>query len=51
MISDDILELNRIINVDKTPVYLELIPKQAYNIKGAKYVIIYTKGNEKNMLL
>ena len=46
-ILDDTDNLNRIINVDETPVFLELIPDKTYNIKGAKEVIIDTKGNEK----
>lgn len=47
LISDNIIDLNLIINVDETPVFLELIPDKTYNIKGAKNVIIDTNGNEK----
>ena len=47
LISDNIIDLNRIINVDETPVFSELIPDKTYNIKGAKNVIIDTNGNEK----
>lgn len=46
-ILDDTDNINRIINVDETPVFLELIPDKTYNLKGAKEVIIDTKGTEK----
>ena len=47
-ILDDTDNINRIINVGETPVYFELIPDKTYNLKGAKEVIIETKGQEKN---
>ena len=49
-ILDDTDNINRIINVDETPIYLELIPDKAYNLKGEKEVIIEKKGQEKNLL-
>ena len=49
-ILDDTDNINRIINVDETSAYLELIPDKTYNLKGAKEVIIESKGQEKNML-
>lgn len=39
--------MNRIINVDETPIYLEFFTDKTYNKKGAKEVIIKTNGNEK----
>lgn len=48
-ILDDTDNINRIINFDETPVYLELISDETYNLKGAKEVIIDTKGQKKHV--
>lgn len=46
-IKDDTENIKWIINIDETPVYLELNPDKTYNIKRAKDLIIETKGSEK----
>ena len=47
-IFDDEVNLNRIVNVDETPVFLEIISNNTYNKKGEKEVIINTHENEKH---
>lgn len=47
-IFDDNYNLNRIVNIDETPVFLELVSDKTYDVKGAKNVIIKAGGNYKN---
>ena len=42
------LDLNRIINIDETPVFLELVVDKADELKGAKNAIIKEGGNYKS---
>lgn len=46
-IFDDNYNLNRIINIDETPVFLELVSDKTYEEKGAKNVIIKAGSNYK----
>ena len=50
-IFDDEVNLNRIVNVEKTPEFLELISSNTYNKKGEKEVIINMHGNEKHHII
>lgn len=43
-------DLERIINVDESPIYLEIPPKKTIEIKGSKNVDIYTFGKEKQRI-
>ena len=43
-------DLERIINVDESPIYLEMPPKKTIEIKGSKNVDIYTFGKEKQRI-
>ena len=46
-IFDDNYNLNRIINIDETPVFLELVSDKTYEEKGPKNVIIKAGSNYK----
>ena len=46
-IIDDSNNLNRIINIDETPVFLELVADKTFEKKGTKNIIIKTNGYEK----
>ena len=43
-------DYDRLINIDETPIYFEMITDKTYNKKGAKVVSIETKGNEKKLI-
>lgn len=43
-------DLERIINVDESPIYLEIPPKKTIEIKESKNVDIYTFGKEKQRI-
>ena len=43
-------DYDRLINIDETPIYFEMITDRTYNKKGAKVVSIETKGNEKKLI-
>ena len=40
-------DIERLVNVDESPIYLEMPPKKTIEIKGSKNVDIYTFGKEK----
>jgi len=46
-ILDNINDYNRLINVDETPIFLEMYSNKTIDVKGAKNVIVNTYGNEK----
>ena len=43
-------DYDRLVNIDETPIYFEMITDRTYNKKGAKVVSIETKGNEKKLI-
>jgi len=43
-------DLDRIVNIDETPIFFEMTTDKTYNKKGAKVVSIETKGNEKKLI-
>ena len=45
-IFDDEENINRLVNVDETSVFLEIISNNTYNKKGEKEIIINTHANE-----
>jgi hypothetical protein len=46
-ILDNKNDYNRLINVDETPIFLEMYSNKTIDVKGAKNVIVNTYGNEK----
>lgn len=47
-ITDDSNNLNRIINIDETPVFLEFGEDKTFEKKGTKNILIKTNGYEKS---
>ena len=43
-------DYDRLVNIDETPIYFEMVTDKTYNKKGAKVVSIETKGNEKKLI-
>jgi len=43
-------DYDRLVNIDETPIFFEMVSDKTYNKKGAKIVSIETKGNEKKLI-
>ena len=41
---------DRIVNIDETPIYFEMMSDKTVNKKGAKVISVETKGNEKKLI-
>jgi len=49
-IYDNMDDYDRIVNIDETPVYFEMITDKTINKKGVKVISVETKGNEKKLI-